>query len=164
MTKEQYEKWSKPFRKNSGAKLLTGADRAITAFIFLSYPALLFFLLWSGKLYQCVFCTMIPAGSFLLISAFRSWHSAPRPYEQLDIQPLMEKETKGKSFPSRHVFSVFIIGMTFFSVYQPAGVAIGVLGILLACIRVVGGVHFPKDVVAGALLGICFGLPCVFIL
>lgn len=164
MTKEQYEKWSEPFRrKTSAAKLLAGADKGITVLVFLSYPALLFFLVLSGSFYQCALCVLIPAASFLLVSIFRSRHSAPRPYEQLDIRPLLEKETKGKSFPSRHVFSAFMIGMTFFSISKPLGIAIGMLGVLLSYIRVVGGVHFPKDVAAGALLGIVLGLPYLFL-
>ena len=42
--------------------------------------------------------------------------------------------------------------------YWPAGIAIGILGIALAYVRVVGGVHFPKDIAAGALIGILSGI------
>ena len=95
--------------------------------------------------------------SFLLVSVFRNLYNAKRPYELLEIQPLIHKDKKGKSFPSRHVFSVFVIAMTFLWLCPPAGVVFLVVGVLLALCRVIGGVHFPRDVIAGALAGIAAG-------
>ena len=159
MTKEQYEKWSSPFRKKEkGEKILIWADRMITALIFLSYPVLLGCLAWEGLFLELRRCMLIPAASFFLVSFFRKVYSSKRPYEVWDIQPLLAKETKGKSFPSRHVFSAFLIGMTFFYIVRPLGILFGVLGSFLGYIRIAGGVHFPKDVLAGALLGLAFGL------
>lgn len=159
MTKEQYERWSAPYRRQErGAKVLIITDKIITAVVFLSYPSLLLYLFWKGSFFRCFLCIMIPAVSFLFVSFFRKKYFAPRPYEVLDILPLIKKETKGKSFPSRHVFSAFMIGMTFFYIDLFLGIAICFLGALLAYIRVVGGVHFPKDVLAGALFGIFCGL------
>lgn len=161
MTKEQYERWSSAYRKRkNGGEILCKADKMITAVVFLSYPALLLYLFWRGLLGKCIVCIVVPAVSFLLVSVFREIYCAPRPYEVLDIWPLIKKETKGRSFPSRHVFSAFMIAMAFFSVHAVFGAIMGILGMLLAYIRVVGGVHFPKDVVAGALLGILGGLFC----
>lgn len=159
MTKEQYEKWSSPFRKReSGAKILYVMDKIITGSIFLAYPALLLFLAVTKRYDDLIFYILVPAVSFLVVSLFRKKYSAPRPYEVLGICPLIKKTTKGKSFPSRHVFSVFIIGMTFLDWNMWFGTIILICGVLLAYIRVVGGVHFPKDVAAGALLGILCGL------
>lgn len=159
MTQEQYEHWSAPFRKSpAGTRFIVGADRILTFLIFAAYPVLLFYLLYAGRWEELLSCIVIPAVSFLLVSAFRRVYSAPRPYELLSIQPLIIKETKGKSFPSRHVFSVFMIGMTYFYVERPVGILIGIAGLLMGYIRVVSGVHFPKDVAAGAVLGILCGL------
>lgn len=159
MTKEQYERWSAPFRGGKNREnSLVWVDRGMTAFVFLAYPVLLFYLMLTGEFQKLADCTRIPAVSFLLVSVFRKIYSAPRPYEVLDIQPLIPKETKGKSFPSRHVFSIFMIGMTFFYIMKPVGIVVMIFGIAMAYIRVVGGVHFLKDVMAGALLGILCGL------
>ena len=35
----------------------------------------------------------------------------PRPYQTWAIQPLIKKDSLGKSFPSRHVFSATVIAM-----------------------------------------------------
>lgn len=159
MTKEQYERWSAPFRRGTErAKLLKMADQMITGAVFFAYPALLLYLLLQGNGRQLCFSIIIPGGAFLVTSLFRSVYSAPRPYEALEITPLILKETKGKSFPSRHVFSAFMIGMTFLFVIKPIGILILAAGLAMAYIRVVGGVHFPKDTAAGALLGILCGM------
>jgi membrane-associated phospholipid phosphatase len=101
---------------------------------------------------------LVPAVSFVLLSLYRRWNNAKRPYEVLDIQPLIQKDTKGKSFPSRHVFSVFVIAMTFLWLKPWLGVVFLAAGVLLAACRVIGGVHWVKDVVVGALAGIVAGL------
>ena len=158
MTKQQYEKWSAPFRRNEKAlKGLTYLNRGMTALVFAAYPLLLLYLFVTESK-KCFPCVLIPAVSFVLVSLFRRWYSAGRPYELLDITPLIPKDTRGKSFPSRHVFSVFIIGMTFSYVKRTLGLAVFFIGILTAFVRVIGGVHFPKDVAAGAALGVLFGL------
>lgn len=164
MTKEQYEKWSSPFRKfKHGAATLRYADKAITGAVFLAYPVLLGGFAFFQRFEQLFYCCLIPAISFTLLSVFRKAYSAPRPYEVFSIQPLLKKETVGKSFPSRHVFSAFVIAMTFFYWNRAAGATIGALGVLLAYIRVAGGAHFPKDVIVGALLGILCGLPYLYL-
>ena len=94
---------------------------------------------------------------FVLVSLFRKWHDAPRPYEALDIDPLIAKDTRGKSFPSRHVFSVFVIAVAASLLSPVATAALCLAGLVMAYIRVVGGVHFPRDVIAGALIGVIFG-------
>ena len=159
MTKQQYEKWSSPFQKReSGAKILYVMDKTITGIVFLAYPVLLVSFAVMQRYADLISYLLVPAVSFLLVSLFRKKYSALRPYEVLDICPLIKKTTKGKSFPSRHVFSIFIIGMTFLDWNMWVGIIFLILGVLLAYIRVVGGVHFPKDVAAGALLGILCGL------
>lgn len=158
MTKEQYEKWSAPYRASRmRVQILVALDKGMTGVIFIAYPLLLIDLFLKEQREILVSCIFVPAVSFLVVSLFRRAYSAKRPYEVLDIQPLIPKDTMGKSFPSRHVFSIFLIGMTFFYIVKPLGIVIGIMGIVMAYVRVIGGVHFPKDVVAGALLGIMCG-------
>ena len=61
--------------------------------------------------------------------------------------------------PSRHVFSAFIIGMAFLCIGEiPLGIIVFVCGLIIAIVRVISGVHFPKDVIVGALVGILCGV------
>ena len=89
---------------------------------------------------------------------FRRLYDAPRPYEQLAIEPLIPKDTKGKSFPSRHVFSVYMIAMAWLPFNTIVGVVLLLLGLDMMCMRVLGGVHYPQDVLAGAACGVLAGI------
>lgn len=107
---------------------------------------------------------LVPALSFMAVSVFRKCFNARRPYEIYGFKPLIEKDTKGKSFPSRHVFSIFVIGSTVFWVNAAAGVIVCLMGCILAAIRIAVGVHFPKDVVAGGMIGLACGYIAGFFL
>ena len=102
-------------------------------------------------------CTVVPAAGFLLVSLLRRAANAPRPYEALDINPLIHKDTQGRSFPSKHVFSSFCIASCWTAWCMPAGCALLAAACCVAVVRVVGGVHWPRDVAAAALLGLVCG-------
>lgn len=91
---------------------------------------------------------------FVLLSAARNVLNKPRPYEVYEMQPLLPREGSGKSFPSRHVFSIFVIGGCFLYLEPTIGAVLLVLGVLLAIVRVLAGLHFEKDVICGAILGL----------
>ena len=157
MTKEQYEAVSRPFRGRPGAvKALKALNRVLTLSCYFLYPALLLWALVTRdpRLLRLV---VVPAVSFAALSLFRKALDRPRPYEALDIVPLIPRDKKGASFPSRHVFSVFVIAMAWGWVCLPVGWFLGTVGVLLAAVRVVAGIHFPGDVLAGALLGVACG-------
>ena len=157
MTREQFERLQKPFLARPALlRALRGADKAITALVYFAYPALLAALLFSrdGRFLRCV---LVPGVSFVAVSTLRRALNFPRPFAKLGFSPLLQKDKPGESFPSRHVFSVFAIAFAFYYTFAPAGVVLTVLGVLLAVIRVVGGVHFPRDVVCGAGLGAACG-------
>ena len=131
-------------------------NRVVTICVYLLYPALLG-LLWYTKNDGLIPAIVIPGVSFILLSIWRDRINKPRPYEVFDMVPVIDKKTKGHSFPSRHIFCMFLIAVTVFYFYPLAGLLIGLVGIALAVNRVIGGVHFVKDVVCGALVGILCG-------
>lgn len=99
----------------------------------------------------------VPAVSFVLCSAIRTGLHAKRPYEIYGFKPLIAKDTKEKSFPSRHVFSIFVIGTSIVWVNTWLGAVLIIFGVVLGILRVCIGVHFPRDVVAGAVFGVLCG-------
>lgn len=99
----------------------------------------------------------IPASGFVLFSLFRHWVNVPRPYEKWGIQPLLEKNSSGHSFPSRHVFSATIISMCVCQLSLSLGMCSMLLSLLLALVRVIGGVHYSKDVLVAWGLGLVWG-------
>lgn len=154
----RYQSWSR-FLKEHPA-LLAGVlfgNRWISRIMYVLYPTFLLYLLRTGYPKGWVFL-LLPALGFVFLSLFRKWLNAPRPYETEDMTPLLTKETAGQSFPSRHVFSATIISMCLLQVFPTLGLACLILSAILAVCRILLGVHYPRDVLAGYLVGIGCGL------
>ena len=100
---------------------------------------------------------LIPASGFVILSLFRKKINHPRPYETWDIRPLLEKDSSGQSMPSRHVFSATIISMAYFHAWTLIGMILLICSGVLALVRVLGGVHYPKDVLVGYVCGLLWG-------
>ena len=100
----------------------------------------------------------IPASGFVILSLLRKKLNASRPYEVWEIVPLLDRDSPGQSMPSRHVFSATIISMACLHASLSVGVILLVLSALLGLVRVLGGVHFPKDVVVGYICGLVWGV------
>lgn len=94
---------------------------------------------------------------FVLVSILRRVINAPRPYELLEFYEKKPKGKSGRSFPSRHVFSVFVIATVLVTWNPTVAVLLFAAGVLLALLRVALGIHFVRDVVAGALIGAASG-------
>lgn len=158
MTAQQYHTWTQPIRsKPRLLHLMLLINRILPLLLYTLYPILLCYLLVQQD-NRFLRVLLTPGISFVLLSIFRDRFNAPRPYELLDISPLIHKNTKGHSFPSRHVFSISVIACAFWYIYPPAGMILLICAVLLAVIRVLGGVHFPRDVLAGFVIGIACGI------
>ncbi len=159
MNKKSYEQITIFFEKHPAAiAVISIINRLLTGIGFFAYPLLLLFLFWKKDFYQLVSFIIIPALCFFCLTFFRKMINFPRPYEKFRISPLIPKETQGKSFPSRHVFSMFLIAALWYLTWKPFGIFLFLSGAFLAVIRVIGGVHFIRDVIAGAFLGIFCGM------
>lgn len=132
-------------------------NRVVTVCVYLLYPALLGLLLYT-KNDGLLPAILIPGISFIILSIVRDRINSPRPYEVFEMDPVINKKTAGHSFPSRHIFSMFLIAVTVFYFYPLPGILIGLVGVALAMGRVMGGVHFVKDVAAGAAAGVAAGI------
>ena len=139
----QYEKISAPFRKNVNLIILT--NKALTSIGCISYPLLLLYSFFSNTK-QCIPLLIIPASGFILLTFIRKKINRKRPYEALEINPIIQKDTKGNSMPSRHVFSMSIIAFSWFLLSPTVAIFLLLCAIAIAFIRVIGGVHYPSDV------------------
>ena len=156
MTKENYVKITQPFRDNPGmAKGIHIANKLCTGLMYVSYPALIGYLFLQND-EMVLRAILVPAISFVLLSVGRYVINRPRPYETFEVPPVIKKDTKGKSFPSRHVFSATVIAMTFLlaSPWTWLGIVFFVVSLLLAVVRVVSGVHYVSDVLAGIAIAV----------
>jgi membrane-associated phospholipid phosphatase len=156
--KETYIKRMEYFKEHPGvcrAMKLTG--KLATGIVFLAYPLLLGWLLFH-RAPELAGAIIVPLDGFLILTVFRWLINRKRPYEVYDTPPAIPKDKKGSSFPSRHVYSAFAIAFAFawigsvLEIPAVVGLAAGLalLGVLLAVIRVLSGIHFLSDVLAGA--------------
>jgi membrane-associated phospholipid phosphatase len=164
MTKEQYEKWTKNLREDDNAReSLIKLNTTLTYLCYFLYPLLLVLAYFADKseFLRILFTAGIP---FVVFSLVRRFLNFKRPYEELDIDPIIKKKTKGKSFPSRHIFSCFLIAMCWMKYSHVLGIFLIFAGLFLAVARVLGGVHYPRDVIVGGITGIVCGVIGMFVI
>ena len=140
-------------------RLLRAFNRFMTVVMPIVYLTLLttiYFREGFGK--QVLIYVFIPASGFVILSLLRKKINAPRPYEVWEIIPLLDRDSPSQSMPSRHVFSATIISMACLHASLSVGVILLVLSALLGLVRVLGGVHFPKDVVVGYMCALVWGV------
>ena len=161
---KNYQEWydyvagnleSKPFLLS----LLRAFNRFMTVVMPIVYLTLLATTyLQEGLAKQVGIYLFIPASGFVILSFLRKKINALRPYEVWEIIPLLDRDSPGQSMPSRHVFSATIISMACLHASLSVGVILLVLSALLGLVRVLGGVHYPKDVVVGYICGLVWGV------
>ncbi|RMH52360.1 MAG: phosphatase PAP2 family protein [Zetaproteobacteria bacterium] len=101
--------------------------------------------------------------SGLLAQLLKRWFDLPRPPALFDHLHLLGAPLFGHSFPSGHATTdgVMATASLLFWRRRPVVSAAAALLFLLAAVgRVYGGVHFPRDVWAGLLLGVASMLLC----
>lgn len=160
---QRYEQWAAPLRGRPGVvRALNIVNHGIVVVFYAAYALLLGWACVSDpwKLAPLVGVTAV---GFAAVSFFRRRFNAPRPYECCAIAPLIARDGAGKSFPSRHAFSAFAIAASWFAASAPVAVVLLVAAVVLAVYRVLGGVHFPRDVVAGAFIGSATGALAAFL-
>lgn len=92
----------------------------------------------------------------ILTTLFRIIWTRDRPFISHTVQQIIEKNNEG-SFPSGHASAMFAIAMAIYMYDKKLGALFFVLAALTGVSRVIVGVHYPSDIIAGALLGIIAG-------
>lgn len=140
-------------------RLLRTFNRFMTVVMPIVYLTLLVITyLQEGLGKQVLMYVFVPASGFVILSLLRKKLNAPRPYEVWEIVPLLDRDSPGQSMPSRHVFSATIISMACLHASLSVGVILLVLSVFLGLVRVLGGVHYPKDVLVGYACGLVWGV------
>ena len=161
---KNYQEWydhiaGKIEKKSIFLRLLRTFNRFMTVVMPIVYLTLLVITyLQEGLGKQVWMYVFVPASGFVILSLFRKKINAPRPYEVWEIVPLLDRDSPGQSMPSRHVFSATIISMAYFHAWTLIGIILLICSGLLALVRVLGGVHYPKDVLVGYACGLVCGV------
>lgn len=167
MKEEQYKFVTEYFSASkSRINTIKALHDVLPIIMIVFYPLQLLYILAEKGVKNITFMKffLVPLAVLVLVTLMRYIISAKRPYEVYDYTPVVKKNTKGKSFPSRHTASAFIIAMAFMYL----DVSLGIVMMLIACgvalTRVLSGVHFIRDVIGGALISIIVGVFCFFLI
>lgn len=166
MNGEQYRSLSEHFSETKARSTTIKALHDVLPFVmYIFYPLQLVCLGIREGFGSEIFLrfTLIPLVTLILVTVVRALINAQRPYEKYNYTPVVNKTTKGKSFPSRHTVSAFIIAMAFMYLDIKLGVIMLTVACIIGAVRVLSGVHFIRDVVSGAALGILIGVLGYFV-
>ena len=164
MNKRIFERYVTFFTENLPARYtLHFIYNIMPLSMFVAYPALLVYaFFWQrGDFLKLV---LVPLGVFVFVTVLRIIVNEERPYEKYGKPSVFNKQTKGKSFPSRHTASAFIIAMAFLYVNIPMGIAALFVALLIEMSRIFAGAHFVHDVVGGWLISTVAGTVFFFLL
>ncbi len=152
-----YERISAPFRGEAAVRAVNVLDRALVYLIAAAYIIAFVYLAATGdsRFWRAL---IVPAVTFALVTVARKALNAPRPYELHDIDPIIHKDTRGKSLPSRHLASAVIIACALAWLNPFAGALAFAACVVVAFTRLVGGVHFPRDIAAAIAVSALCGL------
>ena len=83
----------------------------------------------------------------------------PRPFQVIETQTILKAEAKeNRSFYSNHSSNIFTAA-TYLTAFFPGGqIYFFAIATTIALTRVHVGVHYPSDILAGALMGLIWGL------
>jgi membrane-associated phospholipid phosphatase len=139
-------------------KLMVGFTNLGHAFATLGFALVL---LLSGKQifsYKLILgsITLLLLVEFLKLIIFRS-----RPFVRLTQTRIVGGKAIGRSFPSGHTSQIFFTAVIFIQGFHlPLIAALGLyaIALLVGVTRIYVGAHYPRDIMAGAILGSAWGI------
>ena len=113
-------------------------------------------------------CGLVMAGAMLLgliivNGLIKNLVNRPRPCDLNDVIELLIPRPNESSFPSGHTTSSFAAAASIFYFYKKWSIAAYFTACMIAVSRMYLYVHYPTDVLAGALLGTLFAVIAVTI-
>ncbi len=92
----------------------------------------------------------------LITEIIKFFYYSPRPFETMHFQSLIPES--GSSMPSGHAAFFFALATIIYFYNKRWGIWYFIISILVSLARIFVGVHWPFDIVAGAVVGILSGI------
>lgn len=132
-------------------------------FKFVMIPILILVFMWrrgiKNGLIVFLFCLMaVGASDGFGNYAFKKTVQRARPGDTAGLQVQARSPYGGYSFVSNHATNMFCFASFIAVVFPAASASVYAIAIIVGYSRVYNGVHFPTDVLCGALLGCLFGI------
>jgi len=129
--------------------------------IYFLLAAFLIFLIkekqWKKRLYfgvASLLSVIISRG--LITEIIKHYYLKARPFETLGFDPLIMEYSP--AFPSGHASLIFAIVPFAFLINKTFGYWFTALSIIVSISRIIVGVHWPSDILGGAILGVIIAL------
>ncbi len=125
---------------------------------YLQYILALFVFLLFRKNFRAIFLAFLAGvlAKFGVVGLIRLFCSRLRPFVENNVNLLIEK-TDESSFPSGHAAFFFALSTIVYLYNKKAGIFFFIASFLISISRVFVGVHWPSDILAGALVGVFSG-------
>ncbi len=91
---------------------------------------------------------------YVITEIIRFFYNRPRPFEVLDGVRQLVSHNGGGSFPSGHASLAFAVASAVAFYYPKTSILFFAAALFIGMSRVVAGVHWPSDILGGALVGI----------
>lgn len=111
-----------------------------------------------GKKFKVILSAFLAAitARFGIVELIRWLWERPRPFVENHVNLLLDKASE-PSFPSGHAAFYFAIATVIYFYNKKLGIIFFTASVLMGLSRIFGGVHWPSDILAGALVGIFSG-------
>lgn len=101
---------------------------------------------------------------FIFADTIRFFYDRPRPFEVLSDVYQLVAHSGGSAFPSGHATFFFALAAGVFIFYRWWGVLFFAFAVSISAGRVIVGIHWPSDILAGAIIGIASAYLVYYIL
>ncbi len=110
---------------------------------------------WQRKIYYFSFISLsLILSRGIIAETIKFFAVRPRPFSVLNFQPLIDANGVNASMPSGHAAFYFALAMAVFFLNKKMGLYFGGAAILMGIARIFAGIHWPTDILAGAIIGI----------
>lgn len=127
--------------------LLFHHDKSITGRPFISIKQ---------RIGETIIVFVAAGGAWVLAHLIKSIFETPRPFLLLKDVNLLLDYGGFDSFPSGHAMFFAALATSLFFYHKKFGIFFGIGAVLIGIARVIAGIHFPMDILAGYILGIAF--------
>ena len=112
----------------------------------------IFALVKKGKEVALFFVAGISA--WILTHILKAIFAMPRPFIALQNVHLLIDEKGFDSFPSGHAALFSALAASIYFYHKKLGIVLGICALLIGLARIIGGAHFPVDIIAGYFVGV----------